>query len=83
MTDPTQQTDVIEPRPIANVKRRQSNDPKPSSAVKRLWHAACFHPRDNRGRSRGWKKLAGSWKPLKIFVRGLKEGVAEQWFSNK
>lgn len=69
--------------PEPTVKRRTSDTPKVSVALKRLWHAACFQPRDRKGSGRPWKRaLAGAWMPLKRFVAQNKD-LAQAWVANK
>jgi hypothetical protein len=69
--------------PEPTVKKRQSDTPKISVALKRLWHAACFQPRDRKGSGRVWRKAReGAWMPLKKFAAQNKE-LATAWIANK
>jgi hypothetical protein len=65
-----------------NVKRRTSENPKPSMTIKRLWHTACFQPREGKGAGRGWRKQTG-WCSLKAFARKTSEAVSGEWNRNK
>jgi hypothetical protein len=78
------ETEVVVPQqPInVNVKRRQSDEAKPSSTVKRLWHAACFAPRDRKGSGRRWKRASG-WMSLKTFAKQMKDQVGKTWIANR
>jgi hypothetical protein len=72
---------VDEVLPPQNTKRRHSDKPKTSVALKRAWHAACFHPRDRKGSGRHWRRLGGQWMPLKLFAKDAELGKA--WVANK
>ena len=84
MQEKQQAIDMGEPRAVvaANVKKRQSDTPKPSMTVKRAWHSACFQPREKRGAGRHWKRASG-WMPLKVFAVKMQEAIGQQWLANK
>jgi hypothetical protein len=82
-TEATPQIQTPPTQPTINVKRRQSDVPKPSMTVKRMWHAACFQPRDRKGSGRKWRRLPGQWMPLKAFVKSVSGGPATAWAANK
>jgi hypothetical protein len=69
-------------QPTVNVKRRTVEAPKVSVALKRLWHAACFAPRDRKGSGRALKKQVG-WLSLKAFAKQTKDELGKAWFATR
>jgi hypothetical protein len=80
MSDQNEQVAIDTTHSYTNVKKRRSEQPKPSMALKRAWHAACFQPCDRHGKGRSWRKLPGAWMPLKQFAM---QQNAETWLANK
>jgi hypothetical protein len=78
----SEQVDEVLTQVPSNTKRRQSSDPKPSMALKRAWHKACFQPLDRKS-SKARRRLAGAWMSLKAFAKMCDLPIAKTWVANK